>query len=273
MRRALLLHTLLAGLAASAAPSALSTQSQKPQPVSLALTTSPHSAATRTLPLTLPAPSLKGTPEDLPVGPNIEPLPDRPPQPFMVPQGVTNVAVGRSVSGSDTPWMGQLSQITDGKKEAFDLDCVGMKKGLQWVQVDLGHPYAIYAVVIWHDHRYTQLMQDVIVQVADDPLFQKGVTTLFNNDRDNSSGLGTGAQLEYFETHWGRVIDGKGIKARYVRSYLNGSHRERLSYWQELEVYALPAAPESGDAVVSSTSSAPQRTEPLKLQLPAPGLR
>ncbi len=86
--------------------------------------------------------------------------------------------------------MGQLSQITDGKKEAFDFDCVEMKKGLQWVQVDLGHPYTIEAIAIWHDHRYTQLMHDVIVQVADDPLFQKGVTTLFNNDRDNSSGLG-----------------------------------------------------------------------------------
>jgi len=192
------------------------------------------------LALQLPDATLKGTPPDLPVGPNIEPYPDKQPPPFLVPEGVKNVAVGRRVTSSDRPFTGELTQITDGKKEAVDYDAVEMKKGSQWVQVDLGESNPIYAIVMWHDHRYIQLMRDVIVQISDDPEFQKSTTTLFNNDTDNSSGLGVGTDREYFETRYGKIVDGKGMKARYVRCYTNGSNSTRINCWQELEVYALP---------------------------------
>ena len=39
----------------------------------------------------------------------------------------------------------------------------------------------------------------------------------------------------------GRIVDGKGTKARYVRGYTKGSTLSALNCWQELEVYALPA--------------------------------
>lgn len=221
----------------------------------------------------LPAPALKGTPEDLPVGPNIEPLPDRPPPPFLVPKGVKNLAAGRSVSSSVQPFRGELKRITDGKKEAFDYDTLEFKKGSQWVQLDLGEPKLIYAIVMWHDHRYTQTMHDVIVQVADDPEFQKAVTTLFNNDTDDSSGRGVGGDKEYFETHFGRIVAGKGVKARYVRCYTNGSNLWGGNCWQELEVYGLAVDPKSGDAILSSTNSVAKDAEPLKLKLPAPALK
>jgi hypothetical protein len=196
---------------------------------------------TEPLVLKLPAPTLKGTPEDLPTGSNIEPLSDKPRPPFYVPKGVKNVALGKPVTSSVKPFTGELSQITDGKKEAFDYDCVEMKKGTQWIQVDLGASVPIYAIVMWHDHRYIQVMHDVIVQVSDDPEFQNGVTTLFNNDVDNSSGLGVGSDREYFETHQGKIVDGKGVKARYVRCYTRGGSLSALNCWQELEVYALPS--------------------------------
>ena len=115
-----------------------------------------------------------------------------------------------------------------------------MKKGSQWVQVDLGEAFKIEAIAIWHDHRYIQTMHDVIVQVSDDPEFKTGVTTLFNNDTDNSSGLGVGTDREYFEMEFGRVAAGKGVKARYVRGYTKGSNQSALNCWQEIEVYALP---------------------------------
>jgi hypothetical protein len=192
------------------------------------------------LPLKLPAHTLKGTPENLPVGPNVEPLQDKPKPPFMAPKGVKNVAAGKTVTSSVKPFLGQLSQITDGKKEALDEDAVEMKKGVQWVQVDLGESYAISAIAVWHDHRYIQLIHDCIVQVSDDPEFKTGVTTLFNNDTDNSSGIGVGTDREYFETEFGRVIDAKGTKARYVRGYTKGGSLSALNCWQEIEVYALP---------------------------------
>ena len=193
------------------------------------------------LALKLPAPTLKGTPEDLPGGPNIEPLPDKPRPAFMTAKGVKNVALGKAVTSSVKPFSGELSQITDGKKEAFDYDAVEMKKGTQWVQIDLGGPYAIYAIVLWHDHRYIQVMHDTIIQASDDPEFKNNVATIFNNDVDNSSGLGVGTDREYFETHEGKVVDGKGVKGRYVRSYTKGGSLSALNCWQEIEVYALPA--------------------------------
>ena len=193
------------------------------------------------LALKLPAPTLKGTPEDLPVGPNLEPLPEKPRPPFLTVKGVKNVAVGKPVISSVKPFSGELSQVTDGKKEAFDYDAVEMKKGTQYVQVDLGEPYAIHAIVMWHDHRYIQVMHDVIVQVSDDPEFKNNVTTVFNNDVDNSSGLGVGTDREYFETHEGRIVEAKGVKGRYVRGYTKGSSLSALNCWQEIEIYALPA--------------------------------
>ena len=197
--------------------------------------------ATEPLKLNLPLHTLKGTPEDLPAGPNIEPPSDKAPPPLQVPKGVKNVAAGKPVTSSVPPFLGELSQITDGKKEASDEDAVEMKKGVQWVQVDLGQSFAIHAIAMWHDHRYVQVMHDVILQVSDDPEFKSGVTTLFNNDTDNSSGLGVGTDREYFEMQFGRVVAGKGIKARYVRGYTKGSNQSVLNCWQEIEVYAVPA--------------------------------
>jgi hypothetical protein len=230
--------------------------------------------STEPLVLKLPAPTLHSGPFDPPFGPNIEPYSDNPPPPFLVPKGVKNVAAGRPVTSSVKPFTGQPNQVTDGRKEAYDLDMVEMKLGAQWIQVDLGADYAIYAVAMWHDHRYwPQTMHDVIVQVSDDPTFQKGVTTLFNNDRDNSSGIGIGTDLEYFETKFGRIVDGKGTRARYVRGYTNGSNLWRGNSWQELEVYGLPVDSKSGDALPSPTNSVERSTGSLKLQLPAPALK
>lgn len=192
------------------------------------------------LPLNLPAPTLKGTPGDLPSGPNIEPLPGKPRTPFMVAPGTTNVAFGKAVSSSIRPFSGELTQLTDGLKEAYDHDAVEFKRGSQWVQLDLGTSYEIQAIVLWHDHRYIQAMHDVIVQVSNDPEFKSNVTTLFNNDMDNSSHQGVGADREYFETAEGKLLDTKGVKARYVRSCAMGSSSGSLNCWQELEVYALP---------------------------------
>jgi hypothetical protein len=198
-------------------------------------------AATEPLKLNLPAHTLKGTPEDLPVGPHVEPPPTKAPPTPPVPKGVVNVAAGKTVTSSVAPFLGELSQITDGKRDAFDEDAVEFKKGTQWAQVDLGQSFEIHAIAMWHDHRYVQAMHDIVLQVSDDPEFKKDVKTLFNNDVDNSSGLGVGTDREYFELHYGKVVAAKGVKARYVRGYSKGGSLSALNCWQEIEVYALPA--------------------------------
>jgi len=82
---------------------------------------------------------------------------------------------------------------------------------------------------------------DVIVQTADAPDFITNVRTLFNNDIDNSAGLGVGADMHYIETNKGELIDAKGSKARYVRLYSNGNTANDLNHYIEVEVYGKPA--------------------------------
>ena len=201
------------------------------------------SAAEATVPLKikLPQHTIKGTPEDLPAGPNIEPPPKTAPALPKVPEGVENVALGKPVTSSVSPYTGELSQITDGRREPLDEDVVEFKRGFHWVQVDLGESFEIYAMAMWHDHRLLQAFHDVILQVSNDPEFKEGVTTVYNNDTDNSSNLGIGRDREYFELEFGRVLPVKGVKARYVRGYTKGSSLSAINCWQEIEVYALPA--------------------------------
>ena len=47
-----------------------------------------EAAATEPLPLKLPAPTLKGTPEDLQAGPNVDPLSKTPRPPFLAPKSL-----------------------------------------------------------------------------------------------------------------------------------------------------------------------------------------
>ena len=194
------------------------------------------------LPLKLPLPTLKGTPEDLPKGANIEVLTDKPRPVFLAPKGARNVALNKKVTASDrNPITGEISQITDGDKEAFDDQVVEMRKGVQWVQVDLGEVCDIYAVVVWHDHRLIQVFRSVVVQAADDPDFIENVTVLFNNDTENAAGLGIGFDKQYFETLQGKLIPVKNsLRTRYLRFYSRGSNSSALNCYQEIEVYGQP---------------------------------
>ena len=194
------------------------------------------------LPIKLPAPAFKGTPKDLQVGPNVEPLSDKPRPPMMVPAGVKTVSTGSKVSCSDKNVAAEnLSKVNDADKEASDQSIIFLRKGTQWVQMDLGSPQEIFAVAIWHAHNMAKVYRDVIVQVADDADFIENVRTVFNNDSDNTSGLGVGTDREYFESYEGKLINAKGVKARYIRFYSKGSTESALNEYTELEVFGRPA--------------------------------
>ena len=85
----------------------------------------------------------------------------------------------------------------------------------------------------------------MVVQLADDSDFIENVQTIFNNDFDNSSGLGVGQQLEYIEDNRGKLIDARGkngepAKARYVRLYSRGNTSNDMNHYIEIEVYGKP---------------------------------
>lgn len=193
------------------------------------------------LPLKLPIPAFMGTPTDIPLGEHIEKPSDKPRPPFLAPKGVQNLALGKKVTSSDkSPITGSLELVTDGDKESNDNSFVELRRRTQWVQIDLEKRAKIYAILIWHAHNTYQVYHDVIVQVSDDPDFTQGVITLFNNDYDNSSGLGVGTDKEYFESYEGKLIDAKGVEARYVRCYSRGSTYSALNRYTEVEVWGIP---------------------------------
>ena len=196
------------------------------------------------IPLELPKPRFSGTPKNLPPGTRLKPTkgPAKPREPFLAPKGVKNVALKRPVTASDMePVIGTLDLITDGSKEAVEDAYVELGPGKQWVQIDLGAQYNIYAIVTWHEHKDPRVYKDVVIQVADDKDFITNVRTVFNNDNDSTVGLGVGEDWEFYETNEGQLVDCKGIKARYVREYSNGNTADDLNRYSEIEVYGLPA--------------------------------
>ncbi len=190
--------------------------------------------------LKLPKPMFIGTPQNMQV-PRLEKPLGKPRPPFLAPAGTKNVALGKPVSGSDEePIIGELEMITDGDKEAEEGSYVELGPFQQYVTIDLGAKHTIYALVFWHFHKQPRIYFDVIVQVADDADFTKNVRTLFNNDHDNSSGLGAGTDLHYVETSEGKLIDARGVQARYVRLYSNGNNNNDLNHYIEVAVYGQP---------------------------------
>jgi hypothetical protein len=154
----------------------------------------------------------------------------------------TNLAKGKKVTSSDTaPIIGELSLVTDGDADGADGSFVELMPGKQWVQIDLGAEANLYKIAMWHYHKQAQAYIDVEVQVSDDPEFKAGVTSLFNSDHDDTSGMGKGSDPAYVETNHGRVIDAKGIKARYVRLWSNGNTSNDMNHYCEVQVYGTPA--------------------------------
>jgi hypothetical protein len=190
------------------------------------------------LKLELPKPLFAGTPKNLPPGTTVEKPTGKPRPPLMVPKGTQLLSRGKPVKMSDdNPVAGKAEMITDGIKEGNDGNWVELGPGLQWVQIDLGKEAQIAAVVIWHYHAEPRVYRDVVVQVANDPDFIENVQTVFNNDQDNSAGLGLGKDNEYFELAEGKLIDAKGVKGRYVRCYSKGSTSDDQNHYIEVEVW------------------------------------
>ena len=191
------------------------------------------------LKLKLPKPMFVGTPTNI-RSPNLEKVTGKSRPPFYVPTGTTLLSLKKKVTSSDSqPVIGELDMITDGEKGGGDGFFVELGPMPQWVQIDLGASRALHAILAWHYHSQARVYRDVIVQVSDDPKFKTGVTTIFNNDHDNTSKMGAGKEKEYIEVAEGKLFDPKGAKGRYVRLSSNGNTTNDLNHYVEVEVYGL----------------------------------
>jgi hypothetical protein len=196
------------------------------------------------LDLKLPKAIYVGTPQNLAEIPNLRPLSKTPRPPFLVPAGTKLLSLKKPVTSSESnPIIGDIPYVTDGDKEGTDGSEVQLGPGRQHVTIDLEQSCEIYAIVVWHYHKQACVFYDVVVQVSKDKDFVSDVKTVFNNDNDNSSGLGIGKDQQYVETAEGELIDclSQGSpKGRYVRLYSKGCNFSELNYYVEVEVYGKP---------------------------------
>ena len=193
------------------------------------------------LKLELPKPMFVGTPKNIRT-PNLERITGKPRGPFYVPKGTVLLSLDKAVTSSDyEPVIGDLEFVTDGEKSGEDGYYVELGPSVQWVQIDLGQSHSLHAILIWHYHSQARVYRDVVVQVSDDPDFIQDVQTIFHNDHDNSAGLGLGKDKEYIETNDGRLIDPRGVSARFIRLLSRGNTSNEMNHYVEVEVYGTPA--------------------------------
>lgn len=177
-----------------------------------------------------------------------------------LPKGASNVAFNKPVTSSDEtprgsfqtsesgsikipltpPLHGTLTLVTDGDKKWEDGSFVELASGTQWVQIDLQNVFTIHGVLLWHYYGLGCLYRDVIIQLADDADFTKNLRTVYNNDDDNSSGLGIGKDREFYESNKGQWIPIAAQRARFVRLYSRGNSRDPLNIYTEVEVWGSP---------------------------------
>ena len=208
----------------------------------IAMALVPLAQAADTIPLTttIPPEKIEGTPIEIKV-PNLKPAASKAPQ-IQVPAGTSLLSKGKPVTASDDfPIIGDLPYITDGEKEAGEGYFLELANGLQWVQIDLEQEASIQALWVWHYHSQRRAYHDIVIQISNDPAFATGVTTVFNNDFDNSASLGTGSDSPYIETQYGLLVPVAGVKGRYIRLYSQGNTSNDMNHYIEVEVFGSPA--------------------------------
>jgi len=191
--------------------------------------------------IVLPKPGYEGTPPNFLNIPNMEKPSYKERGPFLAPPGVTNCAKGKKVTSSDKePIVGDLDMVTDGDNTQIEGNNVELGQGVQWVTIDLTAPHEVYGILFWHYYQ-PRVYFSVVVQTAADEAFTKNVQTCFNNDTNNKAGQGAGKNLNYVETYEGKLVDCKGVVARYVRLFSAGNNANALNDYIEVEVYGRPA--------------------------------
>ncbi len=161
--------------------------------------------------------------------------------PLMVIPGLKNLALYKPVTSSAKPTIGELEQINDGIKKSGEFNIV---EGPSWVQVDLGVQVSIHAIAVWHFYKTPIIYNDVIVRVSDGADFSRNVRVLFNNDHDNSAGLGKGEDTAFISRWCGEVVDARrpdraGTTARFVRLHTGKGAGGESPRYVEVAVYGM----------------------------------
>lgn len=149
----------------------------------------------------------------------------------------TNLSAGIaptfSSSASDPP----PSKLTNGNTASTDYVTVGSPDQLVYAQIDLGALKDISQIKMWHFYTDGRTYKDVVVQLSQTSDFSSYVTTVFNNDKDNSSGQGYGSDAEYAESANGKTLTFAPVTARYARFWSKGNSVNTNSNYVELQIF------------------------------------
>ncbi|QJD87768.1 S-layer homology domain-containing protein [Cohnella herbarum] len=176
-----------------------------------------------------------------------------PTTPPVKPEVPVNVAFGKALTSNAT--LMDEAFATDGKIDNTDL-LTEAESGLKYIQIDFGGSHTIKSVYLWHYFGDGRTYHDVIVQLSNDQNFAE-YTTVFNNDSDNTAGLGAGTDEEYAESDEGKAIAVSAVKAKYMRIYSNGSTKRNgadspYNHYVEVEAWTTAARPTSPPAPIPS---------------------
>ncbi|MEC1523730.1 discoidin domain-containing protein [Neobacillus niacini] len=178
----------------------------------------------------------------------------------------TNVALGKtSVSGGI---LQNPARITDGLSNNSS-QFAGLGQGLQYLKLDLGDIYELNSIKLWHFYGDGRTYKDVIVQISNTADFSSGVTTVFNNDLDNSAKQGIGTDSEYAEAATGKIMNFEPVQGRYVRLWSNGSYGNVWNHYVEVEVYGLPVDVDLTAPVTIDNAAAGWKNQPQTVILTA----
>ncbi|QNK54901.1 fibronectin type III domain-containing protein [Paenibacillus sp. PAMC21692] len=195
-----------------------------------------------------------------------------------------NVAMNKTVAASTSDLFGgSLGVVTDGQS-ANSSGYAGIRTttGPQYYQIDLGAAYALGRLRIVNDWGSSASVyrtnKDVIVLLSNDPTFATGVTVVYNNDANNSVGLGAGTDPEFQEPPGGvgTWFDlGTPVNARYARVWGNGHVRVDNSSHAvntpiEFEAYADPGD-NTPPANVANLTNVSMTFDSIELSWTAPG--
>ena len=93
------------------------------------------------------------------------------------------------------------------------------------------------------------MYNDVVVTIRAQTEPDSNDTAIFNNDNDNSVGMGIGEDCCYFEEPFGKWIDANAITGQYVRLYSSGSNAHDVNQYVEVEIWGAAVTDHSASDI------------------------
>ena len=150
----------------------------------------------------------------------------------IVARPTTNPHSSHAATGND-------QRFFDGVIDSASPNYIDVGNGSKFIVIDLGGPAMVDGLNVWRYHNDVRQYRDVVYQLSTTSNFSADVTTVFNNDSNNSTQQGAGSDPEYLELPSGKPVYFPPVRARYLRLWSRGNTVNNNNHYTEVEVYGL----------------------------------